>query len=113
MIRIRGSAGVYWNDLEKEGHVDEILYIDEKIPLINPQDGYKEFSLNPGRHIFDFSFTIPLGCPSSFESKRGRVRYVVKLVYVNNWLNSEKCVAFTVVKPLNLNTHAVNLTVKI
>lgn len=112
LIKIRGSAGVYWNDLEKEGHMDEILYIDEQIPLMTPQNGYKEFTLNPGRHTFDFSFTIPLGCPSSFESKRGRVRYAVKLVYVNDFLNSEKSVGFTVIKPLNLNSHGVNLAVR-
>ncbi|KAL5273518.1 hypothetical protein ACFFRR_000327 [Megaselia abdita] len=109
LIKVRGSAGVYWNDLEKEGHMDEILYIDEQIPLLNPDNGYKYIALNPGRSTFDFTFTIPLGCPTSFESKRGRVRYLVKLVFVTNFINSQKCVGFTVIKPLNLNNHGVNL----
>lgn len=111
MLEIRGSAGVYWNDLEKEGHVDKILYIDEHIPLMNVDSGCNEFPLNPGRHTFNFEFTIPQGCPSSYESKQGRVRYIVKLVYINNLLISEKCVGFTVIKPLNLNNHGANLAV--
>lgn len=100
--------GVHWNDFEKDGHADEILYIDEHISLMTAD---KEFVLNPGEHRFAFLFTIPLGCPSSFESKRGRVRYVVKLVYTRDALRTEKSVAFTVIKPLNLNNHGVNLTV--
>uniref|UniRef100_T1GDU1 Arrestin-like N-terminal domain-containing protein n=1 Tax=Megaselia scalaris TaxID=36166 RepID=T1GDU1_MEGSC len=33
-IKIHGTAAVYWSDLEKEGHRDETVYIDEEIPLI-------------------------------------------------------------------------------
>ena len=49
--------------------------------------------LPPGTHLFPFTFLLPPGLPSSFESNIGHVRYYVKADIVRDWRWNHKVTA--------------------
>lgn len=65
-----------------------------------------EMVLPEGEHCFPFSTVLPPKLPSSFEGEFGHIRYTVKVVVDRPWkFDHEIKSAFTVISPVDLNTH--------
>ncbi|KAL5022520.1 hypothetical protein ScPMuIL_001675 [Solemya velum] len=77
-------------------------YITKVVPLYGP---YSEGTVHPeGYHVYPFSVQLPATVPSSFEGRRGYVRYFCKATIDRPWkFDSHAKRAFTVIRPLNLN----------
>jgi len=54
-------------------------YLDQEAVVFHGQ------SLNPGTHLFPFTFLLPGSLPSSYESRIGHVRYFIKADIVRDW----------------------------
>lgn len=58
----------------------------------------------PGTHTYNFSCTLPHLLPTSFEGKKGHIRYTVRVALERPWkFDHTYRVAFTVLKPIDLN----------
>lgn len=58
----------------------------------------------PGTYNYSFKSHLPIGLPSSFESKYGHIRYFICVIIHrrNTWLNEQFEVPFTVIKQIDL-----------
>lgn len=58
----------------------------------------------PGTHTYHFNCTLPHQLPTSFEGTKGHIRYTVLVSLERPWkFDQTYRVAFTVLKPMNLN----------
>ncbi|XP_076449352.1 arrestin domain-containing protein 17-like [Babylonia areolata] len=105
-IKFEGRAKSSWevsgSDSKKHYRAYE-TYIDENVTLYNSED---EESKHPaGYHIYPFNVALPASIPSSFEGRRGYIRYQCMAFLDRGWkgvLDSE--MDFTVIRHLDLNT---------
>lgn len=111
-LQIYGYAYVSWSDSSKSSYFDTVCYLNNETTLMETSYSQSEFIIEPGRHTYDFQFGIPDQCPSSYEGFHGHIRYLVKIIFVRTVLDQAKVVPFTVINPLNLNTTAINLSVR-
>ncbi|KAL5273516.1 hypothetical protein ACFFRR_000325 [Megaselia abdita] len=109
-LKVYGFAYVRWQKSQHHSESDKVDLMKTKINLKEPKCVEDEVTLEAGTHHFDFQFDIPSNCPSSFEGKHGRIRYMIKVIYVRTLVNTTKNHPFTVVNPLNLNNYDVNLS---
>ncbi|XP_047003362.1 arrestin domain-containing protein 17 [Schistocerca americana] len=114
-IQFKGEAYVKWDEMKtrktNEGNTtrETIVYtaqenyFENKFNLVG---GSGEMIIEPGEKIYPFSTHLPPNLPSSFEAEFGYVRYTVKAVLDRPWkFDQEVKSAFTVITPLDLNTH--------
>lgn len=105
-IKFEGRAKSSWEvsggDSKKHYRAYE-TYIDEIVTLYSAQD---EETLHPeGYHILPFSVALPASIPSSFEGRRGYIRYQCMALLDRGWKGSMDCdMDFTVIRHLDLNT---------
>lgn len=112
-LKVYGFAYVSWQPSQYESYSDKVDLMNTKVSLKEPKFNEDEITLETGKHNFDFQFDIPTSCPSSYEGRHGRIRYMVKVIYVKSLVNTTKNIPFTVVNPLNLNTYDINLEVSL
>ncbi|KDR23481.1 arrestin domain-containing protein 17-like [Zootermopsis nevadensis] len=78
-------------------------YFENKFNLLG---GSGETELPAGDLCYPFATHLPPNLPSSFEGEHGHVRYTVKAILDRPWkFDQEAKAAFTVISPLDLNTH--------
>lgn len=106
-----GFAYVRWRVAQNKQRTDKVDLVAITLNLMEPKRAEDLINLKAGKHNFNLQFEIPTDSPSSFEGSYGRIRYMLKVIYVKSLLNTTKNIPFTVVNPLNLNTYDVNLAV--
>ncbi|XP_037816108.1 arrestin domain-containing protein 17-like isoform X1 [Lucilia sericata] len=89
------SDTTYW------GQVD---YMNTLTSLLTPNATDQAVIIEPGIHTFSFACHIPANCPSSFESFRGNIRYIIQVALVRPWKFDQTFTRpFTVLSIKNLN----------
>lgn len=109
-VKVVGQASVEWQRGRNRVSEHEV-YFREYPTLIGYNGIFNEFvcgtsmhTIPPGDHSFAFSYTLPRGIPSSFESYYGRVFYHCKGEIDLPWKFDPKCkAAFTVNAISDLN----------
>lgn len=79
--------------------------------FIEPKPGEDQVTLGAGTHAFDFQFKIPPNCPSSYESRDGHVRYLMKVIIGLTVIDQIRNVGFSVINSLDLNSCAPDVLV--
>ncbi|KAK6180269.1 hypothetical protein SNE40_012456 [Patella caerulea] len=116
-LHFEGGARVHWTESKTEGtgkdsrtvtkdYSSRETYFKHILVLFGNGPGQKGIDpvLQAGRYVYPFSFQLPTGIPSSYESSVGKVRYSVTGVIDRPWKFDHKTKrAFTVVNPLDLN----------
>lgn len=109
---ISGCAEVRWS--ERKNKDRRVTYSGKEellrahTYLIPENNGNTE--IPAGVHIYNFASPIPTQVPTSFEGKHGKIRYTVRAILDRPWkFDQTSTVAFTVLKPLNLNDHLLTL----
>lgn len=108
---IEGRTELHWSYSATLIYYDKVDHFTVDTILKEPNESCDSITLITGPHTFDFNFYIPSDCPSSFESSRGRTRFVVKVIFMKPEHNDTSTFPFTVVNPLNLNKFNANLKV--
>ena len=86
-MRLYGHAHVHWTETRTTGTGDNRrtetvsytaneTYVDQITPLWSSEQT-PHGKIGPGSYRFQFQFTIPLNCPSSFQGSVGYIRYQV------------------------------------
>uniref|UniRef100_A0A023EZ76 Arrestin C-terminal-like domain-containing protein n=1 Tax=Triatoma infestans TaxID=30076 RepID=A0A023EZ76_TRIIF len=115
-IKFEGFAHVSWRKTvrrkDREGHshhktvtysADE-EYFSNRFYLIGSDNG--DIEIPAGKNNYPFSMTLPQNLPTSFEGKRGHVRYTVKATLDTPLkLDQQVTILFQVHTPLDLNNH--------
>ncbi|CAG2057104.1 unnamed protein product, partial [Timema podura] len=114
VIHFKGEAYVKWDESESRKNDDgtesnitvertgQEQYFENKYNLV----GAGEMTLQQGDHVYPFTTHLPPNLPSSFEGEYGYIRYTVKATLDRPWkFDQEVKSAFTVLTPLDLNTH--------
>ncbi|XP_048733656.1 arrestin domain-containing protein 3-like [Ostrea edulis] len=109
-----GKSNVHWS--ERQGSSDNrhtVFYTATEYYFNNVVcvfgkglGGGDEHFLQPGQHVFPFSFVLPPNLPSSFEGGKGHVRYTIRVSIDRPWRfddNTHTILAFTVLSALDLN----------
>ncbi|XP_069695342.1 arrestin domain-containing protein 17-like [Periplaneta americana] len=115
-IRFKGEANVEWTETESRKNSDGTTeehtvyfqgnekYFESKYYLLGGRGD--QIVLAEGEHCYPFTTTLPPKLPSSFEGEFGHIRYTVKVVINRPWkFDHEIKSAFTVISPVDLNTH--------
>ncbi|KAK6180223.1 hypothetical protein SNE40_012415 [Patella caerulea] len=116
-LNFEGGARVHWTESKTEGsgkdsrtvtehYSSSETYFNHILVLFGKGPGQKgdDPVLQAGRYVYPFSFQLPTGIPSSYESHTGRVRYSVGGVIDRPWkFDHTTKRAFTIVDPLDLN----------
>jgi len=99
-VQLVGRGEVHWTEEKREQRRDSRgeIYSEEIHEHFRSTESYLDQeavvyhgpSLQPGTHLFPFSFTLPSNLPSSFETKIGHVRYFVKADIVRDWMWNHK-----------------------
>lgn len=64
------------------------------------------FKLMPGSYDYGFEYLLPNSLPTSFEGKRGHIRYTVKCVIaIRIWPDEVLYEPITVIRELDLNVN--------
>lgn len=72
----------------------------------------QNFTIQTGKHTYNFACKLPENCPTSFEGLHGCVRYIVKVTLLIPWkFNQTYTRGFTVLKMLDLNYESPQLKV--
>ena len=72
--------------------------------MLEKQGNQEELVLDIGKHEFRFSFDLPNGIPTSFESSNGRIRYWIEGVIDKKMsLDRHTHTTFTVINKHDLN----------
>ncbi|XP_025115959.1 arrestin domain-containing protein 17-like [Pomacea canaliculata] len=107
-IRFEGQAKSSWEvsggDSNKNYRAYE-TYIDDSITLYSSDGQGPDVKHPAGHHIYPFSMSLPTSVPSSFEGRRGYVRYQCMAFVDRGWKGMLDCIQdFTVIHHLDLNT---------
>ncbi|KAK6180226.1 hypothetical protein SNE40_012418 [Patella caerulea] len=116
-LHFEGGARVHWTERHSSGsgksrrtvtrhYSSSETYFNHTLVLFGkgPEQKGEDPVLQAGRYTYPFSFQLPSGIPSSYESFTGRVRYSVGGVIDRPWkFDHTTRRAFTVVDPLDLN----------
>lgn len=115
-IKFKGEANVEWTETESRKNSDGTTeehtvyfqgnekYFENKYHLLGGRGD--KIVLSEGEHCYPFTTTLPPKLPSSFEGEFGHIRYTVKVVIDRPWkFDHEIKSAFTVISPVDLNTH--------
>ena len=87
-ISLAGTGKVEWSagdGEDGETHRAREEYVQESATLWSSASAEEEEQsgkLSEGRHEFPFTFSIPVSCPSSYETKRGSARFDAWVRYV-------------------------------
>lgn len=127
-----GSANVHWSENEscdngshpycRRSHINESdsdkrhsitvlfnaheAYFDQRVLLCGQWEGQNSFKLWAGNHIFPFSYTLPVGLPSSFEGEVCRVTYGIECkINISMYPDYNLVLPFTVLTTLNIQPH--------
>ena len=115
-VVLRGRAHVYWTETSGTGddrrthtYSDNEQYFDHAI-VVWPSalSADSPAILPPGMHSFSFTFSLPLGIPSSFELSTYSTAYIRYWIVANVDLGSSqfKCQRpFTVIEYIDVNEH--------
>ncbi|XP_066994415.1 arrestin domain-containing protein 17 [Anabrus simplex] len=116
VIHIKGEAQVKWDETrakknaegatvnETTVHSGSEQYFENKFNLLGGSGN--EVFIQPGEQTYPFSTFLPPNLPSSFEGEFGYVRYTVKAILDRPWkFDQDTKAAFTVISPVDLNTH--------
>lgn len=104
---ISGCAEVEWTEEQSTERRDiysgtEELLRAETVLIAPSKAGATE--IPAGNHVYNFSCALPAHLPTSFEGTYGKIRYTVCATLDRPWKFNQTCkVAFTVLKPLDLN----------
>ncbi|XP_063233011.1 arrestin domain-containing protein 3-like [Bacillus rossius redtenbacheri] len=117
VIRFKGEAEVKWQASESRKNDDgtssnvtveytgQEQYFENKFNLLGGGTG--ETIIPEGENTYPFVTHLPPNLPPSFEGEFGFIRYTVKAILDRPWkFDQEVKAAFTVITPLDLNTHA-------
>lgn len=103
---ISGSAEIEWHEDDNDKRdtyrgKEELLHAE--IALIAQSKG-GAIEIPVGTHVYNFACVLPPHLPTSFEGNYGKIRYIVCATLDRPWKFNQTCkVAFTVLKPLDLN----------
>ncbi|ESO83039.1 hypothetical protein LOTGIDRAFT_169668 [Lottia gigantea] len=93
---------VYQSDSSKTYKAKEI-YIDDVRSLYSGGGAFVK--LNAGTYTYPFSINLPTEIPSSFEGRKGHIRYMCRVEIEGKYKEAEQIEkTFTVIHPLDLNT---------
>ncbi|XP_050403342.1 arrestin domain-containing protein 3 [Patella vulgata] len=116
-LHFEGGAHVHWTEQHRTGssknrrtvtrhYSSSETYFDHILVLFGKGPGQPgdDPILQAGRYTYPFSFQLPTGIPSSYESHTGRVRYSVTGVIDRPWKFDHTTIRpFAIVYPLDLN----------
>ncbi|KAK3611649.1 hypothetical protein CHS0354_021902 [Potamilus streckersoni] len=105
-IHVEGKAKTFWeiyggkNTTKYRAYE---TYLNQVVSLVQAETG-DQLKHPAGNHMYPFSLNIPANAPSSFEGRRGYVRYICKATIERPWkLDQHVRRAFTVIHDLDLN----------
>ncbi|XP_066959876.1 arrestin domain-containing protein 1-like [Macrobrachium rosenbergii] len=107
-VEFKGYGKVHWTERHTTGTGDNRRtetrhYTSNEVYYKNKYyvwgNGSSTSELPPGTHVFNFSFLLPQGIPSSFESHIGRVRHHCKAKMDIPWKVDKTCL-----RPYSVNT---------
>lgn len=108
---ISGCADVKWTEgtgKERRNYCGKEELLRAETYLI-PQS-HDNTEIPAGVHVYNFASPIPTQVPTSFEGQHGKIRYTVQAILDRPWkFDQTSTVAFTVLKPLDLNLHLLTL----
>jgi len=82
-----------------------ILFCDGVYIWLTGANKAETHYLPKGVHTFPFEFSVPAGCPTTYEGSIGRVRSYVSATLEKLWIADISTLKpFTVINPLDLNT---------
>ncbi|XP_042206224.1 arrestin domain-containing protein 3-like isoform X2 [Homarus americanus] len=107
-VKFRGFGKVHWTERRTSGSGDDRKtetrhytshesYYEMNYWVLG--NGQSTSELPPGTHVFNFSFLLPKGIPSSFESHIGKVRHQCKAKMDIPWKVDKTCL-----RPYSVNT---------
>ncbi|KAK6186164.1 hypothetical protein SNE40_008257 [Patella caerulea] len=103
-LHCEGKAKSHWDvnkdDSNKHYKATE-NYINEIKILYDNGSGVAEFPA--GSYVYPFMINLPKSIPSSFEGRKGYIRYLCKAYIDRNWKSEEAEHVFTVIHHLDLN----------
>lgn len=113
-LKIEGYANCNWTETEHRGtgknRTSRTIHFSGREDYINTISYLaggihgNTIELMPGLHRYQFSCMLPPLLPTSFEAEHGHIRYTVKVVLERSWkFDLTYVIAFTVVRPLDLN----------
>lgn len=118
---ISGFAQAKWSEKEKykgkggktqtrtQHYIGREDYLKNTTNLIGNSDG-PTFDIMPGIHSFDIQCRLPTPIPSSFEGGVGHIRYITTVsIHRSGKPDKNFTLAFTVLKPLDLNYESPEL----
>ncbi|TMW45821.1 hypothetical protein DOY81_009102 [Sarcophaga bullata] len=96
-----GESKVKWKEMQSKHNQ---TYRGHELHIADKTLVHGEGILPAGTHTYSFNITLPTECPSSIETKYGRVRYeiILKLDHTFGFDNAFKQ-QITVLKPVDLN----------
>lgn len=103
---ISGCAEIEWSEDDNDKRdtyrgKEELLHAE--IALVAQSKG-SAIEIPVGTHVYNFTCELPQHLPTSFEGNYGKIRYLVCATLDRPWKFNQTCkVAFTVLKPVDLN----------
>ncbi|KAL3859288.1 hypothetical protein ACJMK2_009514 [Sinanodonta woodiana] len=105
-VNVEGKAKTFWEihgGKNTTKYRASETYLNHVVTLVQTETG-DQLKHPAGNHVYHFSLYIPANAPSSFEGRRGHVRYVCKATIERPWkFDQHVRKAFTVIHDLDLN----------